>query len=369
MRYAVLSDIHANAEALRRVLSDAKACGAESVVCLGDIVGYGPMPAEAVEILRGAALLVVAGNHDDAVSGRGDASSFNGLAADAVSRHREALPSAAVDWLRSLPYVAEIDGAVVAHGDFVDPTRFYYVDDIEGAAANFRAMDAQLMFVGHTHSPAIFVIGDSGMTHMTGAQDFTLESNKRYIVNPGSVGYPRDENGVCRSSYVLYDSLERTVEFRFLPFSVSSVMARGRSPSRRRRIAIAAASLGAIVLSVVCAVAARSSAARTETRIVEVERAEDPAMVLATREVTVRPSDRRVRANLKVESGPVELSVEFRDAGGRVVGDPFRRTVKNSYKTAHQIPDGAVSAIFAVRKTSSAAAPKLVQFDPIAASR
>lgn len=369
MRYAVLSDVHANAEALRRVLSDAKAFGVESIVCLGDVVGYGPMPAETVELLRGTASLVLAGNHDDAVSGRGDATAFNGLAADAVSRHREALTSSAADWLRSLPYVAKIDGAVMAHGDFVDPAKFYYVDDVDGAEENFKATDAQLMFVGHTHAPAIFVVGDSGVVHMAGAQDFTLEANKRYIVNPGSVGYPRDENGVCRSSYVIYDSGERTVEFRFLPFSVSSVMPRGRSSSRHRRFAAFAAALCAVAVSAACALVARSSATRAETEVVEVERAEAPDLVIETREVTVKPSDQKVRANLKVESGPVELSVEFRDAGGRIVGDPFRRTVKNSYRTPHQVPDGAVSAIFAVRRLSATATPKLVQFDPIAASR
>ena len=90
MRYAIVSDIHANAEALRRVLADARQNGATRVVCLGDVVGYGPLPKETLELVRKSASLVLAGNHDDAVSGRGGADAFNGLAADAVTRHREA---------------------------------------------------------------------------------------------------------------------------------------------------------------------------------------------------------------------------------------------------------------------------------------
>jgi predicted phosphodiesterase len=367
MRYAVISDVHANLEALRQVLDDAAACGAESVVCLGDVVGYGPLPVETVVRVREACALVLAGNHDDAVSGRGDASAFNGLAADAVTRHREALSAADLDWLKALPYVGELDGAILAHGDFVDPEKFYYVDDAEGAAANFAATDAQLMFVGHTHTPALAVVGDSGTAHVAPAQDFTLEPNKRYIVNPGSVGYPRETNGVCLSSYVVYDSAAKTVEFRYLPFSVSSVMPRGRATARRRRAILACVALGAAAAAaaaVFFAKPATRTVTKTETKVVEVEKAEDPALVLATRERALRPGDKKVRANLKVEDGPVELMIEFRDAGGRRVGDVFRRTIKSSYKTAHAVPDGACAAVFTVRKPTREASPRVTQLDP-----
>ena len=139
MRYALVSDIHANVEALRRVLADATQNGVNRVVCLGDVVGYGPLPAETLSLVRKTAVVVLAGNHDDAVSGRGSAEAFNGLAADAVTRHREALSSDDLAWLRALPYTCELDGAVAAHGDLVDPPKFFDVDDAEGAAANFAA--------------------------------------------------------------------------------------------------------------------------------------------------------------------------------------------------------------------------------------
>ena len=373
MRYAVISDIHANVEALRRVLCDAAQNGAQSVVCLGDVVGYGPLPAETLTLVRNSAALTVAGNHDDAVSGRGDAAAFNGLAADAVTRHREALTSEQLDWLKSLPYVGEIEGAILAHGDFVEPEKFYYVDDAEGAAANFAATSAQLMFVGHTHVPALGVVGDSGTAHFTGAQDFTLEPNKRYIVNPGSVGYPREANGVCQSSYVIYDSAAHTVEFRYLPFSVASVMQRGASGRRRRVGILVAATLGAAALAGAAAFALRPATktvtrtvTKTETKIVAVEKADDPALLVQRRELTLKPGDRKVRANLKLAKGPAELTIEFCRADGERIGTPLRNTVKVSSRTGYKIPDGAIAAIFTVRRATTNDVVEISSFAPAA---
>lgn len=374
MKYALISDVHANVEALRRVLADATRNGATRIVCLGDVVGYGPLPAEALALVRKAAAVVLAGNHDDAVSGRGSAEAFNGLAADAVTRHREALSSADLAWLKSRPYVCELDGALAAHGDFVDPPKFYYVDDAEGAAANFAATDAQLMFVGHTHVPALAVVGDSGQVHLAPPQDFTLEPNKRYIVNPGSVGYPREANGVCQSSYVLYDSTAQTVEFRFLPFSVASVMPRGKAAGRRRRSLLAVTALGAAALAAALVFWAKPTARTvtqtvTQTQVVEVEKPEDPALILARRELTLRPGDRKVRANLKLAPGPAELTIEFRDANGNPVDAPFRRTIRESDRQARKIPVGALSATFTVRKATHDGAPRIASFAPAADAR
>ena len=249
MKYAIISDIHANLTALKNVLADAKAQGVEKIVCLGDVVGYGPLPAETVALARKECFIVLAGNHDDAVSGRGDASTFIDLAKEAVERHRAALSEEDVEWLKSLPYTCTIDKAVAAHGDVFDPPKFYYILDEKGAEANFAKSDARLVFVGHTHEPAIFLTGRSGAVYKTGPQDFTIEEHKRYIVNPGSVGYPREASGKCFSSYVIYDSTERTVVFRYLPFQVSSVMQRGETKRMlgKRLVAAIAAAVALVV--------------------------------------------------------------------------------------------------------------------------
>lgn len=368
MRYAILSDVHANAEALRRVLDDAAAQGAERVVCLGDVVGYGPLPAETLALVRRSAALTLAGNHDDAVSGRGDASSFVGLAQDAVRRHREALAAADLNWLRSLPHAGEIEGALLAHGDFADPPKFYYVEDEKDARANFDATDAQLMFVGHTHVPGLFLLGASGTVYKTEPQDFALEDGKRYIVNPGSVGYPREHNGGCYSSYVLYDTESRSVTFRFLPFSVASVMQRGATRNRLRKRLLAGLVATAAILAGALAYFCHPGAKVIEKKeVVFVAAEDDPALLLARKGINLRAADKVVHANLQV-SDPVLLSIVFKNANGQVVGSESG-TVRRSSKKPFKIPTGALSAEFKVRKATPDAPAQITAFAPTAAPK
>ena len=218
MRYAIISDIHANATALHTVLVDARDMRAERVVCLGDVLGYGPDPVAALEEIHAQAHVCLAGNHDDAVCGRRSADDFNAFAATAVARHRRALTSSALKWLKSLPYVCALDGFACAHGDFSAPEDFNYVLEPEEALPSFAARTEQLLFVGHSHQPGIYVIGGSGTSHRLEPVDFVLEDGKRYLVNVGSVGYPR--SGLCRSFYCIYDDRARTVFFRSLPFDL-----------------------------------------------------------------------------------------------------------------------------------------------------
>ena len=220
MRYAIISDVHANEAALRAVLTDAVDEQVEKIICLGDVLGYGPEPVAALELVYRRAHVCLAGNHDDAVCGRFPVEDFTDFAAAAVARHRAAITPEAKDWLAHLPYTCEFEGFACAHGDFSDPQHFNYVLEAEDAVASWEARREQLLFVGHSHQPCIFVLGASGTPHRIDAADFTLEDGKRYIVNPGSVGYPR--SGDCRSSYCIFDDAERTVEFRSLPFDLDS---------------------------------------------------------------------------------------------------------------------------------------------------
>ena len=356
MRYAIISDVHANDEALSCVLADASRQGARQIVCLGDIVGYGPMPSETLAHIRDASAITVAGNHDDAVSGRIDASNFTGLAADAAFRHREILSAEDIAWLKNLPYTAKLEGgAYAAHGDFTDPQKFYYIENEADAAENFKATDAQLLFVGHTHTPALFLTGRSGAVYSVSPQDFTMEDGKRYIVNPGSVGYPRESNGECRSSYVIYDSDERTVTFRYLPFFVESLLQRGKTPRRpssKRKFAyllLAAALIAGISL---WSLTPRPAASEQETSIGE-------------KTLILPAGSRAVRANLKVENGPVLLRLFFIDAGGNVI-ETNVRSVKKSAAGRETVPAGAASVRFTLSSTRSGAEPAIRSFAPTA---
>ncbi len=233
MRYAILSDIHANAAALKAVLTDAADMHAERIVCLGDVLGYGPEPVEALELTYRRAHVCLAGNHDDAVSGRYPVEEFTEIAAAAVMRHRAALAQKAIDWLRHLPHTCEFqsadggsaDGAFAcSHGEFYDPKHFDYILEPADAMPSWRERTEQLLFVGHTHKPGIFVLGESGVPHALEPMDFTLQPGRRYVVNVGSVGYPR--SGACRSFYCIYDDQSRTVFFRSLPFDLEEYRAK-----------------------------------------------------------------------------------------------------------------------------------------------
>lgn len=366
MIYAIISDVHANAEALRAVLEDAARQGAEKVICLGDTVGYGPLPGAAVELVRGHCEVVLAGNHDDAVCGRMSAEGFIDLAGEAVGRHREELPAADLKWLKSLPYVYAGDGFIAAHGDFVDPEKFFYIDDEADARANFDKTDAQLMFVGHTHVPKLCLTGASGAVYVTDAQDFTLEEGKRYIVNPGSVGYPRERGGKCFSSYVIYDSTEKTVVFRYLPFSVSTVLQRGGRVGRGR-LALWLG-LGLLVLSAFAA-ALIVPVLRPDPIPRVVIEDENVRLLVDTVEINVEGSD-KVAANLKLkrDSCPLQLSIVFKAADASKVGEE-RLTVRLSSAKRFSVPVGAKLAVFSLWKNSPDDKPAVVSFKPAAFKR
>ena len=363
MKYAVISDLHANLSALRRVLADASAMGAERVACLGDVVGYGPLPAETVALVRRSASVVVAGNHDDAVSGRIDSSDFTDLAGDSVERHRAQLSKEDVSWLRSLPYAARLDGALAVHGDFADPESFNYVDSEDAAAENFARTDAQIVFVGHTHTPCIYVTGGSGRIYRLDPQDFVAEDGKRYIVNPGSVGYPRATDGTCFSTYVIYDSATRTVKFRSIPFAVASVMQRGRlrHSSIIMKIAIATAVFAAAAAAYFAMQNGGPSTAPAEIQLSDA----GSTLVVAEKSLDLPPSAKTVRANLQLsgKSTPAQVETTFLDAAGKTLSQESKQ-VKKSYTKAISVPSGAASVRFRVMKTEETGAPAITAFDP-----
>ena len=340
MVYAIVSDIHANEIALSAVLEDARSCGAESVLCLGDVVGYGPEPEKTVSEIRKIASAAIVGNHDAAVARRLDDSDFIDLAADAVSRHRDALSPENLAWLKSLPLVFCAPSFACVHGDFTSPESFEYLSDEECAAANFAARKVQLLFVGHTHVPELFLTGASGRVYRLPPTDFTLEDGKRYIVNPGSVGYPRTDDGNCESTYVLFDDAARTVTFRRLPFTVRSVMQTGRNPKRVGAKVVAAAILAtALAAGAAAWLLAPQERVETITEVVAIAHSD------RTEAIDIPAGAKKVQMLVKLakKSPPVQLLLEFRDASGNTLCEE-RETAKRSRKKSYTIPKGATSA-------------------------
>lgn len=223
MIYAILSDIHANPWALERALDDARTQGAEKFICLGDVVGYGPDAVGAVKLARNSFDAVVMGNHDAATLGLISTTDFRPEAREGALRHRAELPEENLAWLRELPLVHRTRTFLAAHGSVSTPEQFPYVTDVGTALAAFRVMrQIPLSFVGHTHASLWIGLLPGGKLLAERSDTLEIDTRHRYIVNVGSVGYPRNES---ESVYVLYDSRKHLVTWRRLPFDYEAYFA------------------------------------------------------------------------------------------------------------------------------------------------
>lgn len=219
MRYAIVSDLHANSRAWSAVLADLCEQGADVVVCLGDVVGYGPNPSEVLQSVRSVTNNFVMGNHDAAAVGMMDYSIFNNHARQAIEWTMTALNDEEKQFLASVPLAIEAGEILFVHAEISEPGRFAYISDTEVARENFEANNHLVTFVGHTHLPKIFERNQQGHVRELADDNARLDANKRYIVNVGSVGEPRDARDL-RARYVLYDPETREVIFRRVEFDI-----------------------------------------------------------------------------------------------------------------------------------------------------
>jgi predicted phosphodiesterase len=216
MRFAIIADIHANLEAFRVVLDDAQKQKCMHYTCIGDVVGYGANPHECLEIVRKMGMPCVKGNHDEYCSSEEELDGFNPHAAEAVNWTRKQLSKEDRQWLRDLKYVRLVASFSMVHATLDGPQRWGYVFDKLMAAASFTYQNTQVCFFGHTHVPVAF-LRDSvvrGGNYST----FKVEPGKKYFVNVGSVGQPRDGNP--KAAYVVYDLDESTIELRRLDYDI-----------------------------------------------------------------------------------------------------------------------------------------------------
>jgi diadenosine tetraphosphatase ApaH/serine/threonine PP2A family protein phosphatase len=219
VRYAVLSDIHANLESLRAVLADATS-RADGILCLGDTVGYGADPGPCVEIMAERATAWVAGNHECGVAGRLDPGWFNPPARAAIDWTGEHLSGDGRRYLGALPLVTDVGDAVLVHASPARPEEWDYLLTAEDGFAALAAFPTRLCFVGHSHVPAVWSIGSAGPAHERGDVAVELRPGRRYLVNVGSVGQPRD--GDARAAYAIWDVEERRVAVRRVPYDVET---------------------------------------------------------------------------------------------------------------------------------------------------
>jgi predicted phosphodiesterase len=219
MRLAVLSDIHANLVALEAVRADLPAV--DEVWVLGDIVGYGPRPNEVIAALQSMGARSVLGNHDGAAIGTVDPAEFNPDAHAAITWTADVLDANARAYLAALPQVRRDGQLTAVHGSPRDPI-WEYIVSAQVAAANLGAFDTRLCLFGHTHLPVIFAATDEGAIRaVPGTAGETIGvGDGRALINPGSVGQPRDGNPA--SSYLVLDLDGETAEFRRVTYDVEA---------------------------------------------------------------------------------------------------------------------------------------------------
>ena len=233
MKYAIVADIHGNLEAFQVVLEDAKIQKCTHYACLGDVVGYNANPKECLDIVRSMGMPCVKGNHDEYCSNDGDLEGFNPHAAEAVNWTRNQITEDDRKWLRELKYIRLVASFSLVHATLDGPQRWGYVFDKLAAAASFTYQNTSVCFFGHTHVPVAF-IRDSVVRGGTYSK-FKIEPGRKYFINVGSVGQPRDGNP--KSSYVIYDLDEGSIEIRRLDYDIAKTQGKIRAAGLPERLA------------------------------------------------------------------------------------------------------------------------------------
>ena len=223
MRLGILSDIHANYEALSAVVEAFKSEDVDRYYCLGDTVGYGGSPNECADVVRGLVEATILGNHDAAVAGRMDYSYYYEAARHALDTHAQMISSENMEWLKKLPYKVPLDdfGVHLCHGS---PVR---LEEFEYSFAPEQARECLPMFpelghitlIGHSHLCKVFALTPTTVEELPPV-DFTLNPARKYIVSIGSVGQPRDYDN--RASFVIFDTESKHFEFRRVEYDIET---------------------------------------------------------------------------------------------------------------------------------------------------
>ncbi len=208
MRVAVISDVHANFEALSRVLQFLENHSVDGLWCLGDVVGYGPEPEACVDVLRKRATIVLAGNHDLAVVDKIPLDVFNPVAREAILWQRQHLSEASKAWLSSLTPRVDLPEITLAHGSPRSPI-WEYVDHSDVALSNYDAFDSSICLIGHSHLALAWHLlqadgkREAVMERLSPGEPLALGEDGKWLLNPGSVGQPRDHDP--RASFAILD--------------------------------------------------------------------------------------------------------------------------------------------------------------------
>ena len=231
MRTAIISDIHANLEALEAALADIASQGITDIVCLGDIVGYGPNPNECVELVKKHCRLVLMGNHDAAALDVFSTQNFNINAKIAIEWTSNTLTHESKSFLTNLPMIHIDEAGTYVHATPYEPRMWYYITSLEEAGFNFQFFETPFCFVGHTHIPVAISLVNGHSIEVSQDQiiHYILDGTRRYLFNVGSIGQPRDRNR--DSCYAILDAENSLFSLRRVAYDVESCQKKMREVS------------------------------------------------------------------------------------------------------------------------------------------
>jgi diadenosine tetraphosphatase ApaH/serine/threonine PP2A family protein phosphatase len=217
LKYAIISDIHANLEALQAVLSRIETLGVDLTVCLGDVVGYNANPDDCINLVRQNNIPTICGNHDAVACGLEEPWGFNPVALSAAIWTRENLSEANLEWLRNLPDAQKFNDFLAVHGSPTSRNTYLFTwEDILPHIPYVEEKGCDVCFFGHTHSPGIF--STDGVYTVDTDFKFELGTDKTFFINPGSVGQPRD--GDPRAAFGVYDAESKVYQHMRIPYPV-----------------------------------------------------------------------------------------------------------------------------------------------------
>ena len=217
MKHAIIADLHGNLEAFQAVLDDIKSQSITQIASLGDIVGYCANPKECLDLVRALNIPCVKGNHDEYCASETLPAGLTPRALRVIQWTRNQLTADDRQWLGNLKNVLTVANFTIVHATLHAPQRWEYVFDKLAAAASFPYQQTPVCFFGHTHVPVAFM--RDTVVRGGSYSKFHIEPGKKYFINPGSVGQPRDNNP--RAAYVIYDQDAGTIELRRLDFDLA----------------------------------------------------------------------------------------------------------------------------------------------------
>lgn len=225
-KFAVLSDIHSNLDAFEAVLRDIETLSITDIFSLGDNIGYGPEPEAVLQRLTALEIPSVLGNHELAVNDPSELDWFNPVARESLQKTVAMLSADSIEKIHQFPYCRVVDAHRFVHGFPPDsPVTYQFQPSTEELRQTFESLPERVFFTGHTHYPEIIEFIDERIERYEFREGvLPLNPEGRYIVNVGSVGQPRDGNN--NAKYVVFDPDSTTVELRYIPYDVETVVAK-----------------------------------------------------------------------------------------------------------------------------------------------